>query len=237
MRSFPPLLLLLSVACGTPTALPHPGPAPAATPPDMQDTETCSAEYTAALRCQSRIEARRMAATRGLAARSRDTLLIRGTGGDTLRLVNVTSAPDRTIDYRYDRYLSDIGSHLVKLSYYEGGSWILVDARTTGQTQLIGPPVVSPRRTRFAAASLDLLAGYNPNGVQVWRLGEEAPRLEWGIDGGNQWGAAALKWVSEDALDFTRYNQANTPEAAITARRMRLTLFAEEVTIRSAPTR
>ncbi|HEY0093485.1 MAG TPA: hypothetical protein VGB96_04140 [Archangium sp.] len=219
------LLFLLLAACAAPA--PQPAPAPA-----MEDTETCSAEYNAARRCAARIEERRMAAAGGLAARSGDTLRIRGTGGDTLRLVNDAAEGGH---FRYDRYLPEIGFHVVQQRFHEGGSWLLVDARTTGQTRVIGPPVVSPGRTRFAAASLDLLPGYDPNGVQVWRLGEGGPRLEWGIDGGGQWGAAGPSWASEDVLHFTRADRPNAPNTPVTFRRMRLTLSPDELTIRPAP--
>lgn len=135
--------------------------------------------------------------------------------------------------YRYDRHLPEIGFHLVQIGRYEGGSWLLVDARTTGQTPILGPPAVSPGRTRFAAASVDLEAGYDPNGLQVWRLVDGAPRLEWGLDGGDSWGASDPVCRGEGELDFTRHDRAPDPSQSVPTR-MRLTLSGVGLQIRPA---
>jgi hypothetical protein len=124
--------------------------------------------------------------------------------------------------------------HLVQIDRYKGRSWLLVSARTTDQTPVLGRPVASPGRTRFAAAGLDLVAGYDPNGLQVWRMTEHGPQLEWGIDGGDQWGVSGLAWASEDVLDFTRHDRTADPERTL-QRRMRLTLAGPGLTLAPAP--
>lgn len=230
-------LLLLATACATPPPAASPAPAasqPAETP-GMTSTETCPAEYNAAQRCMARIEERRMAAAGGAVSRVADTLVIRGTNGNRLALENDTTAGNGTRVYRYDRFLPEIGFHLVELSFYEGGSYVLVDARTTDQTMVIAPPVVSPGRTRFAAAMVDLWAGYDYNGIQVWRLGEGGPRLEWEIGGGDQWGASGIAWASEEALDFNRHERTRAPATELTSRRMRLSVAGGALSITPAP--
>jgi hypothetical protein len=153
--------------------------------------------------CDSRSEAEALAGLAGRVTRQGDTLRIRGAGSGVLALISDTSTADRTIVYRYCAFLPALDAHLVRVGFYEGGAYTLVDAASTDQTQLRGPPVVSPDGSRFATVSLDLEAGYDPNGVQVWRVTEYGPRFEWGIDGGDAWGASDPAWVAGDALEFT----------------------------------
>lgn len=173
-----------------------------------------------------------MAATGGRVSRMGDSIVIRGAAA-TLVLEDDTSNAAGTRVYRYERHLPEIGFHLVEMGYYEGGGWLLVDARTTDQTEILGRPSVSPGRTRFAAASVDMEAGYDPNGIQVWRLGDGPPRLEWGIDGGDSWGASDPVWRGEDELDFTRHDRSPDPSRSLTTR-MRLTLTGPGLLIRPA---
>ena len=80
-----------------------------------------------------------------------------------------------------------------------------MDRRTGNQTDVYSAPVVSPSGQRFATAGLDLVAGYGPNGVQVWAVTPHGPRLEWTLSGGESWGADGVFWLSDDALEFTRH--------------------------------
>jgi hypothetical protein len=201
--------------------------------PVQYETPVCpdGPEHT---RCMVRAEAAAMAAAGGRVSRSGDTLVIRGADGGRLALGNVAEPESHTRVFRYDRFMPEIGVHLVEIGHYEGGAWLLVDARTTDQTHVLGRPVVSPGRTRFAAAGLDLEAMYDPNGLQVWRVTEHGPRMEWGIDGGDQWGADGLAWAGEDALYFTRHDPTADPGRTL-QRRMRLTLQGPGLTLAPAP--
>ena len=215
-------LLLLLAACAAPA--PEPVPAETSACPD-------SPEYA---RCMARAEATAIAATGGRVERKGDTLVIRGTERSRLALGNVREPESATRVFRYERFVPEIGAHLVEIGHYEGGGWLLVDARTANQMHVLGRPVVSPGRTRFAAAGLDLVAGYDPNGVQVWRVTEHGPRLELGIEGGDQWGVSGLAWAGEDVLYFTRHDPTPDPERTL-QRRMRLKLDGPGLTLAPAP--
>ena len=60
------------------------------------------------------------------------------------------------VRYLYRAYLGDIGYHLIGVFGYEGHGFLLVSTRTGGSTPLSGVPIVSPDRSRFVTASLDL---------------------------------------------------------------------------------
>ncbi|HEX2095340.1 MAG TPA: hypothetical protein VHG28_23290, partial [Longimicrobiaceae bacterium] len=178
-RSGIALLLLLPAAACTPGARASPpaGPAPAPDPYEAcgsrEDAEVCAAE----------VERAALARSGGRARRSGGRLEIAAAGGRVIPLANDTTEGERYVRYRYREYLEEIGYHLVEVGFYEGGGFVLVSAATGDETHLHGSPVVSPDRARFVAVSVDLVAGYDPNGIQVWRLTGAGPRLEWGVDG------------------------------------------------------
>ncbi len=230
MRWIATVLVLAAAGCAA--AAPHLS-APAA--PIVQQpvrAAPCPDENPGFRECMARREAAAMAATGGRVSRTGDSLVIRGAAA-ALVLEDDTTEGAGTRVYRYDRHLAEIGFHLVEIGLYEGGGWLLVDARTTDQTPILGPPAVSPGRTRFAAASVDLEAGYDPNGIQIWRLRDGAPTLEYGLDGGDSWGASGPVWRGENDLDFTRHDRAPDPSQSLTTR-MRLTLTGPGLQIRPA---
>ena len=180
-------------------------------------------------------EAGAIAAAGGRVERADSGLEIRGTDGRRLALADDTAEADAYERHVYRAYLPDIGFHLVEVGYYEGGTWLLVNAETTDMTILHGPPTVSPGRTRFAVTSVDLVAGYDENVVQVWRIRGGTPQLEWGLDGGDLWGASTPVWAGEDVLDFTRHRLVENDAPRTVEDRMRLTVRPDGIDVRPAP--
>lgn len=229
LRSALPLLLVSAAACTPGARAPAPpAPAPAADPYaacwSREDAEAC------ALRAERGL----LAATGGEARREGGRLLFRGTGGGSLSLEDDATEGERFVRYRYAGRLPEIGQHLVQMGFYEGGGWLLVSAETTDQTHVIGPPVVAPDRSRFVAASVDLEAGYDPNGIQVWSLARGFPRLEWGLDGGDAWGASDAVWIDAGTVEFTRHvNTTGDPDRTRRIR-TRLVLAEDGITLRPA---
>ena len=242
LRLAPPLLRACAVACtpgAGPSAAPAPIPAPAAAvpvPAPLPDPYArCSAEPQAgAAACAARVERELLAASGGGARRAGDTLYFRGRGGGALALGNDATEGGRFVRYRYRALLPEIAQHLVQVDFYEGGGWLLVDAASTHQTHLIGPPVIAPGRGRFVATSVDLEAGYDPNGIQVWSLARGFPRLEWGLDGGDAWGASDAAWIDDRTVEFTRHVATTGNPDEIEKIRTRLVLGEDAVTLRPA---
>ncbi|MEW5927965.1 MAG: hypothetical protein AB1941_10790, partial [Gemmatimonadota bacterium] len=207
-------------------------PAPAPLPDPYA---RCSAvEPAGAAACAARVERELLAASAGGARRAGDTLYFRGQGGGALALGNDATEGQRFVRYRYRALLPEIAQHLVQVDFYEGGGWLLVDAVGTHQTHLIGPPVVAPGRGRFVATSVDLEAGYDPNGIQVWSMARGFPRLEWGLDGGDAWGASDAVWIDDRTVEFTRHVATTGNPDEIQKIRTRLVLGEDAVTLRPA---
>lgn len=155
--------------------------------------------------CVAAMEAELMARSAGRVARRGDTLRVRTDDGHTVPLVTDRTEGERYVSYRYEGRVEPLAASLVSVHFYEGGTYVLVSDATGDQTHLIGPPLVAPDGSRFAALGLDLVAGYDPNGVQIWRVTEHGPRLEWGLMGGESWGASDGVWRGPATLEFTRH--------------------------------
>lgn len=203
------LLLAVALAGCAPAAGPVPVAVPAGTPligiaalvdPYLRCENAVEAEG-----CFAAVEAALMARSGGRVVRRGDTLRVRTDDGHTVPLVNDRTEGGRYVTYRYHGRVEPLAASLLAVGFYEGGTYVLVSDATGDQTHLIGAPLVAPDGSRFAALGLDLVAGYDPNGVQVWRVTEHGPRLEWGVMGGESWGASEGVWRGPTTLEFTRH--------------------------------
>jgi hypothetical protein len=116
----------------------------------------------------------------------------------------------------------------------EGWDFLLVEAANGRTTLLDFTPVASPDGRRLVTASQDLVAGYLPNRIRVYRMEPAGPVLEWEHEP-RTWGAQAAVW--EDArtirLSWSRltdgYEVDDQPEPLF------LDLTPAGWTLRSAP--
>lgn len=217
------LLLAMSLAAGcAPAAGPVRIVVPAASTAPVDPYRRCeSAPETES--CIPAVEAELMARSAGRVARRGDMLTMRTDDGRTIPLVNDRTEGERFVGYRYQGRVEPLAGSLLSVHFYEGGAYVLVSDATGNQTHLIGPPLPAPDGSRFAALGLDLIAGYDPNGVQLWRVTEHGPRLEWGLMGGESWGASDGVWRSPTVLEFTRHAVV-PPDPEPVPTRMRLVI-------------
>jgi hypothetical protein len=200
----PRSILVLALALATAAcAAAHPAAAPPPAPVPAPEEARCGPDETFR-DCAYRAETPALARVEGRAWRSGDTLRFATDHVGVTSLISDVEEGDRYIVYRYVERLDRERLHLVAYHLYEGGGYVLVDERSGRQVTLGAPPVVSPGRTRFAVASVDLTAFYQPNVVQVWRFADGPPVMEWGLEGGERWGAESPVWRSETVLDFVR---------------------------------
>lgn len=235
-----PFLLALALAAG---CAPAAGPAPVTSPAAPSLAGSVAAPADPYRRCESApeaegcvaaVEAELMARSAGRVSRRGDTLLVRTDDSHAVPLVTDRAEADRYVGYRYRGRVEPLASSLVSVHFYEGGSYVLVSDATGDQTHLIGPPLPAPDGSRFAALGLDLEAGYDPNGVQLWRVTEHGPRLEWGLMGGESWGASDGVWRSPAVLEFTRHAVV-PPNPEPVPQRMRLVVDGPGLRVEPVP--
>jgi len=142
-------------------------------------------------------------------------LRIRLLSGDSVVFVDSTMIEVETVVYSYREYLDAIQYHIVEVIFYEGGGYLLVDARTGKDTYIPALPVLSPDAARFVLTQVyfDL----EEVSVQIWRLGANGPELEWRFDprdvqtypAGRHywevvWGLSAPEWLSPTELQLRK---------------------------------
>lgn len=135
-----------------------------------------------------------------------DTLRLALATGDTARFVDQPGGQARSEYYSYQDAWPDAGLILLQKQYYEGSEYLLVDDSTGSRTRLPDWPLRSPDGRHFAVLSLDLVAGYGPNTLQVWAMGEEGgePERVWETEP-SQWGPRSGSWQDRETLGFIQH--------------------------------
>ena len=201
----PLVFCAMLAACGggappRPEATPPPPPAP---PPRVDLTPLCRAIPDTYV-CGRAIERYQIRRAPHFVSRNGDTLAVR-LGRSRLRtFVDKGLEHESGVSYTYREFIPKIGYHLVHAHLYEGTGYLLVSHRTGDMVRIQAPPIFSPDDNRFATASEDLESRYNPNEIQIWRIGENAIVLEWSLEpAGNPvvitpdaWGPKNLRWIS-----------------------------------------
>lgn len=113
------------------------------------------------------------------------------------------AAEDPYRAYRSHGDVAALAAKLVQVSFFEGGAWLLVAHGTGDTTRVAGPPVVSPDGARFVATSLDLVAGHDPNLLEVWRVTEAGFEPEY-TQRPTGWGPSDARWIGPDTVAFLR---------------------------------
>ena len=109
--------------------------------------------------------------------RTGEQLVLQPTTGPAVTLTSVTDAPENTVGYYYWGELPTAHQWVVYCLFWEGSGTLLVDQRTGAKKYVWGTPAVSPDGHHICTASGDLGAEYNPNGVQLYRVGPDSLTL------------------------------------------------------------
>ncbi len=210
LRSLAPPLVFCAMlaACGS-GAPPQPGPTlpptppPPAPPPRVDLTPLCRG-IPDTYACGRAIERNQIRRAPRFVSRNGDTLTVR-LGRSLLKtFVDKDLEHESAVRYTYREFIPEIEHYLVHAHLYEGTGYLLVSARTGDMVRIQAPPIFSPDGNRFATASEDLESHYNPNEIQIWRIGENAIVLDWSLaPAGNPvvmtpgaWGPKNLRWIS-----------------------------------------
>jgi hypothetical protein len=125
-------------------------------------------------------------------------------GGRFLELQGCRSAGDAWITFTYGGPASVPPYHLIEAAVYEGRDWLVLHGGTGGWWPVGGRPEFSPDGAWFATAAADLDAGYLRNHVDMWALEGDSVRRALALEGGEEWGASDLRWVSGDRVEYVR---------------------------------
>jgi hypothetical protein len=128
------------------------------------------------------------------------TLWLRPSHVKPIRLVNNLTEDEASVAYEYIAAVPTIRQWLVAVRLYEGGYYLLVDQRTGRRTRVWSPPAVAPNSRHFVCGNSDVLARYEPNGLQLWAVENGNLRLLW--ERQTEWGCNQPRWLDNKTILF-----------------------------------
>ncbi|TGE14819.1 hypothetical protein [Hymenobacter elongatus] len=118
--------------------------------------------------------------------------------------LRLTNNPDedyeKNIGYEYVGSLPEIKQWLISVRLYEGGYFLLVDQRTGRRTRVWSPPAVAPDGRHFVCGNSDVLARYEPSGLQIWSV--EGNKLQKLWERQTEWGVTGPRWLDNKTILF-----------------------------------
>lgn len=123
--------------------------------------------------------------------------------GETVKLENKedTVEFDNSQNYLYLGMNKEIDCWLIYALYYEGWGFLMIDRRTGKTNHVYGMPLFSPSKKYFICYSIDIFAGYGPNGIQIWRNDENSPKMLFEKEF-DDWGPEEVRWSGDTMLYF-----------------------------------
>ncbi len=173
-------------------------------PPDLQARIVdCEPRNLSWLACAQGIERQALSVERDV-VRSPGLLSIR-TPGRTVRLAD--ERDEQTVGYTtlVHSYLGRVGParhHLVLRIHHEHSVHLLIHASSGRSAQMPAYPVASPDGRHFVVASEDLVAGFQPNVVEIWSASANAFRREAQFK--PSWGPRAAFWTGHSNLSVSK---------------------------------
>jgi hypothetical protein len=131
--------------------------------------------------------------------RQKGKLIFTLANGKKAILKNNDTEGDEYAAYTLWAWLPAVESWLVFVSGYENSSWLLVSQRTGKQTTTWGVPHFSPDNKYFICGNVDLAAGFDVNGIQLYRVEKAQPLLLWEREL-TDWGAENFRWKNNTTL-------------------------------------
>jgi hypothetical protein len=150
---------------------------------------------------------------------SRDSLLLTFhlKNGSDLVLKNDTSQDySNYIAYNYLSSLATIDYWLLRISYYEGRAYMLVDKENGKKIDIWGEPVFSPSNKYFICYSFDMEAAYDPNGMQLFEIRGRKVNEKWSYLI-SDWGPSEIRWKNDTIiyLEQAIMDYENSPDGYI----------------------
>lgn len=117
-----------------------------------------------------------------------------------IKLTTNPAEDESNITYEYIASLPTIKQWLVAVRLYEGGYYLLIDQRTGRRTRVWSPPAIAPDGQHFVCGNSDVLARYEPSGLQLWAMDGGKPHLLW--ERQTEWGCTQPRWLDNKTILF-----------------------------------
>ena len=113
--------------------------------------------------------------------------------------------PSKGPFYSFREFIPDLGFLVFHLQYFEGTAYSLISTASGKEFILPGAPLQSPDKKKVLSTSSDLIAGYDPNSIQIWRISNTDMTKEMALDPQPvNWGPSDAVWVDDKTIHFTK---------------------------------
>jgi len=100
--------------------------------------------------------------------------------------------------YTFDGFIAAAGAYLVEVAYWEGGAFMLVDARAGARTLIVDRPHLDGSGRRFVAI---LDSEEQGHAIEIWRLDPAGPQREFAVDSRDSYRFVA--WHGSDDVELS----------------------------------
>lgn len=105
----------------------------------------------------------------------------------------------------FSGYDAGIGYYIIERTYGgEGTDYLYINSSTGEQVELSARPLISPDGKRLLVAEMDIVAGFDWNGIAVYRIGEGKIISEYEMDIREDWGPCDAAWSDSTTIRFNR---------------------------------
>lgn len=172
--------------------------------------------------CARKMEKKLGTIYRDLIKRSNDKLVVVTLANGTkknFRDVFESDDDPNTVRYSVVDFIEDINGYLVKVSYYEGEAYQMINRASGAKYDLPGPPVVSPDGKKFVAFSDDPSGEYNPHSLQVWNVTKSSFTKAYDLKNAS-WAVKDAKWVTNSSIKLrpVKFNMDSYEEVTLNQR-------------------
>jgi hypothetical protein len=120
-------------------------------------------------------------------------------GSDSILTNDTSDNGDKHIRFTYLESCPNIDYWLIKITYYEGGEYMLLDKENGNKMYLWSKPIFSPDKKHFITNSCDLEAGYDANGFQLFEVKNKNIKECWS-KAITDWGPSEIFWKNDSTL-------------------------------------
>jgi hypothetical protein len=119
---------------------------------------------------------------------------------------------DEYIDYSYKGHWDSLNFLIFETAIYEELIYFIYDLDKGKKVYLWNQPILSPDKEMILSYSYDLIAGFQPNGIQMFRITDQGLVKEFELEFFN-WGPDSCYWLNNNEfilkrniIDFETYN-------------------------------
>lgn len=133
------------------------------------------------------------------------TLCIVTTEGDTLVFADTphTLEIDNSCSYEAISWLPQQNYWVILIIGHEWQEKMLVNGVNGRIYRTVSMPVISPDGTRFLCFNGDQVAGFDDNGIHIWRIDADSLALEFS-DLNVGWEPRKMEWISDSVIVFEK---------------------------------